>query len=115
MARAAAAVSALPMAPAARGTNIRADRVIRLSSTLTGAHPPPPPPPLPDLPTCPPPCVAAAMAALTAKLVGGGYERPDADKELPLDVNYAKLPEWLVRRCSARLGVFTGALVCRCM
>ncbi|PRW59500.1 CDK5RAP3 isoform A [Chlorella sorokiniana] len=38
------------------------------------------------------------MAALTAKLVGGGYERPDADKELPLDVNYAKLPEWLVDR-----------------
>ena len=55
------------------------------------AHPPPPPRP-------PPP---AAMAALTAKLVGGGFERPDADKQLPLDVNYAKLPEWLVRRCAA--------------
>lgn len=36
------------------------------------------------------------MAALTAKLVGGGFERPDADKQLPLDINYAKLPEWLV-------------------
>ena len=66
-----------------------------------------------DWPSCPSPLIAAAMAALTAKLVGGGYERPDADKELPLDVNYAKLPEWLVRRCCARLGVFAG-LACRC-
>lgn len=48
-------------------------------------------------------------AALTAKLVGGGYERPDADKELPLDVNYAKLPEWLVRCC----GRLQGLLFCR--
>lgn len=43
---------------------------------------------------------------LVAKLEGGGYERPDADKQLPLDINYAKLGEWLVRpqdawrRCS---------------
>ena len=33
-----------------------------------------------------------------AKLVGEGYERPDADSELPLDVNYAKVGEWLVDR-----------------
>lgn len=37
------------------------------------------------------------MASLIAKLEGGGYERPDADKQLPLDINYAKLGEWLVR------------------
>lgn len=35
-------------------------------------------------------------AKLTAKLVGSGYERPTADSELPLDINYAKLGEWLV-------------------
>lgn len=48
------------------------------------------------------------MAALTAKLVGGGYERPDADKSLPLDVHYAKLAEWLVSGCGCgtrQLGV----------
>ena len=33
---------------------------------------------------------------LTAKLVGEGYARPNADNELPLDINYAKLNEWLV-------------------
>lgn len=46
-------------------------------------------------------------ASLTAKLVGSGYERPQADRELPLDVNYAKLNEWLVREGaeqSAELG-----------
>ena len=32
-----------------------------------------------------------------AKLVGEGYERPNADNEVPLDVNYAKVTEWLVR------------------
>lgn len=35
-------------------------------------------------------------ARLTAKLVGSGYERPNAESELPLDINYAKLGEWLV-------------------
>ena len=48
---------------------------------------------------CPP--TAGTMAALTAKLVGGGYERPDAEKELPIDINYAKVAEWLVRRAGA--------------
>lgn len=36
------------------------------------------------------------MSHLIAKLEGGGYERPDADKGLPIDINYAKLNEWLV-------------------
>jgi len=31
-----------------------------------------------------------------AKLVGEGYENPHADSDLPLDVNYAKIVEWLV-------------------
>ena len=31
-----------------------------------------------------------------ARLVGEGMERPNADRELPLDINYAKLSEWLV-------------------
>lgn len=31
-----------------------------------------------------------------AKLVGEGYDRPNAENELPLDVNYAKVAEWLV-------------------
>ena len=34
---------------------------------------------------------------LTAKLVGEGFARPNADSELPIDINYAKLAEWLVR------------------
>ncbi|KAL4551677.1 hypothetical protein Ndes2526B_g05947 [Nannochloris sp. 'desiccata'] len=33
-----------------------------------------------------------------AKLVGEGYERPNAENELPLDVNYAKVSDWLVDR-----------------
>lgn len=35
-----------------------------------------------------------------AKLVGEGYENPHADSDLPLDVNYAKIAEWLVSWCS---------------
>jgi hypothetical protein len=32
-----------------------------------------------------------------AKKTGEGYDRPNADQELPIDINYQKLPEWLVR------------------
>lgn len=42
----------------------------------------------------------AAMQALTdriARKVGEGYDRPNADSELPIDINYARLAEWLVR------------------
>lgn len=35
---------------------------------------------------------------LTAKLIGEGFEKPDALQALPLDINYAKLSEWLVDR-----------------
>jgi hypothetical protein len=42
------------------------------------------------------------MSFLTAKLVGEGYERPDADNKLPIDINYAKLNEWLVRACKGQ-------------
>lgn len=31
-----------------------------------------------------------------ASLVGEGYEKPD--QELPLDINYAKITDWLVRK-----------------
>lgn len=33
---------------------------------------------------------------LTAKLIGEGFSRPNADSELPIDINYAKVNEWLV-------------------
>lgn len=33
---------------------------------------------------------------LTAKLIGEGYSKPNAENELPIDINYAKLSEWLV-------------------
>lgn len=32
-----------------------------------------------------------------AKLVGEGYEKPSGDSEMPLDVNYAKIVDWMVR------------------
>ena len=38
----------------------------------------------------------SASIMLTAKLVGEGFARPNAENELPLDINYAKLNEWLV-------------------
>lgn len=32
-----------------------------------------------------------------AKLVGEGFDKPDGEQELPIDINYAKLVEWVVR------------------
>lgn len=32
-----------------------------------------------------------------ARKVGEGYERPDGDAAMPIDINYARLAEWLVR------------------
>jgi hypothetical protein len=32
-----------------------------------------------------------------ARKTGEGYAKPNADQELPIDINYQKLPEWLVR------------------
>jgi hypothetical protein len=32
-----------------------------------------------------------------AQKTGEGYDKPNADQELPIDINYQKLPEWLVR------------------
>ena len=31
-----------------------------------------------------------------AKLVGQGVEKPNADRELPLDLHYQKLIDWMV-------------------
>jgi len=33
-----------------------------------------------------------------ALVVGQGYDRPQGDMESPLDVNYSKINEWMVRR-----------------
>jgi hypothetical protein len=32
-----------------------------------------------------------------ARKTGEGFDRPNAEAELPLDINYQKLAEWLVR------------------
>ena len=51
-------------------------------------------------------CILLALMALAkasestfgiAKLVGEGFGRPDAKDETPVDVQYGKLAEWLVR------------------
>lgn len=38
------------------------------------------------------------MALSVAKKVGEGYGKPKAEEELPIDINYAKLVEWLISR-----------------
>jgi hypothetical protein len=47
--------------------------------------------------------MAAAVAVpdlgpAIARKVGEGVDRPDGDKQLPLDIQYSKLAEWLVGR-----------------
>ena len=32
-----------------------------------------------------------------ARLVGSGYDKPSGESEVPIDINYAKVAEWLVR------------------
>lgn len=39
---------------------------------------------------------------LIARLVGGGVERPNGDTQMPLDINYGKVSEWLVGLMSGR-------------
>lgn len=39
----------------------------------------------------------APMEPSIAKKIGEGMERPNADKELPLDINYQKIVDWLVK------------------
>lgn len=41
---------------------------------------------------------------LTAKLVGEGFAKPDADSTLPIDIRYEKLGEWLVSAGSSTSG-----------
>jgi hypothetical protein len=43
------------------------------------------------------------MASLVSSLgiarkVGEGYDRPNAEYEVPIDINYARLAEWLVSK-----------------
>jgi len=40
--------------------------------------------------------VMATIEPAIAKLVGQGMERPNADRELPLDLHYQKLVDWMV-------------------
>ena len=40
---------------------------------------------------------AVAELAITRK-VGEGYDRPQGDQHLPVDINYQKLVDWLVSR-----------------
>ena len=49
-------------------------------------------------------CAGAHSKMLTAKLIGEGYAKPNADSELPIDINYAKVNEWLVRARSPQVG-----------
>ena len=37
-----------------------------------------------------------SIADSIVRQVGAGFDRPDGDRALPLDINYAKLSEWLV-------------------
>ncbi|WIA38655.1 hypothetical protein OEZ86_001962 [Tetradesmus obliquus] len=41
---------------------------------------------------------AASSDPRIARKTGEGYDKPNADQELPIDINYQKLPEWLVSR-----------------
>lgn len=36
-----------------------------------------------------------------ARKVGEGYDKPNADQELPIDINYKTLTDWLVRVLAA--------------
>ena len=40
--------------------------------------------------------MSVAEAAIARK-IGEGVDRPNGDNELPIDINYQKLAEWLVR------------------
>lgn len=40
--------------------------------------------------------MASQEGPATARKVGEGFGRPDADAELPLDIAYNKLTDWLV-------------------
>ena len=40
---------------------------------------------------------AAEPAYGIARLIGEGYGKPDGKDETPIDIQYAKIAEWLVR------------------
>lgn len=41
--------------------------------------------------------MASSLLQGVARLVGEGYDRPDADSTEALDINYARVNEWMVR------------------
>lgn len=43
---------------------------------------------------------AAEPAYGIARLIGEGYGRPDGKDETPIDIQYAKIAEWLVIPCT---------------
>ena len=55
---------------------------------------------------------AAEPAYGIARLIGEGYGKPDGKDETPIDIQYAKIAEWLVR-CSS-LGHESLLLVACC-
>ena len=38
----------------------------------------------------------ASLAASIARKIGEGYDRPGGHSDLPIDINYARVAEWLV-------------------
>ena len=44
------------------------------------------------------PAKAAEPAYGIARLIGEGYGKPDGKDETPIDIQYAKIAEWLVQR-----------------
>ena len=44
---------------------------------------------------------AAEPAYGIARLIGEGYGKPDGKDETPVDIQYAKIAEWLVMLCTA--------------
>lgn len=39
------------------------------------------------------------------RMTGFGVDRPTADNEIPIDINYAKLVDWLVGACPGSAAV----------
>ena len=40
-----------------------------------------------------------SLAASIARKIGEGYDRPGGHSDLPIDINYARVAEWLVSIC----------------
>lgn len=49
--------------------------------------------------------MASVAEPRVVKKAGEGYDKPNADQELPIDINYQKLSEWLVGPRCATMGM----------